>query len=352
MGYDMNDEVLYLDAAQVSKCLESIDPVEITRQAHMMHALGRTELPLESYMRWSTPSGSTARSLSMPAAILGEHIDIGVKIINASLSNTSNSIARANGVTMLFESETGRVKTIMDAGKISSVRTAATSILSFRALPKRRDTTLSIIGAGVLGSAHIDVAVHALARLSQILIHDQVASKAQRLVDERSYECAQRDVSLDVSTDLHRTVSSADYLVTATTATEPYIDARWLDREVCVSNVSLDDLPPEAYIRAQHLLVDDWDLVTADRNRLLGKMHRHHQIGGPGESPEGYRRMVNATLGEVLLAQSAGSKDLLSAPPAGAVIFNPFGVAISDIALATQVDRVARASCSGRRLKR
>ena len=240
----------------------------------------------------------------------------------------------------------------MDAGIISSVRTAATSILSFRALPKRRDTTLSIIGAGVLGSAHIDVAVHALAGLSRILVHDQMAARAQRLVDERSFECAQRNISLDVSTDLHSTVSSADYLVTATTATEPYIDPRWLDREVCVSNVSLDDLPAEAYIRAQHLLVDDWGLVTADQYRLLGRMHRDHQIGGPGESPGGYRRMVNATLGEVLVAQSAGSKDLLGAPPTGAVIFNPFGVAISDVALAAQVDRVARASPSGQRLKR
>ena len=98
----MNDDVLYLDATQVSKCLEDIDSVEITRQAHMMHALGRTDLPPESYMRWSTPSGSTARSLSMPAAILGEQIDIGVKIINASLSNTSNGMVRASGVTMLF----------------------------------------------------------------------------------------------------------------------------------------------------------------------------------------------------------------------------------------------------------
>lgn len=344
------DDIYYLSSTAVSRCLESIDAVQVVREAHILHALGETELPAESHLQWTAPSGLPARSLGMAGGILGDQLALGMKIINSSLSNVSNGLPRASGITALFDPETGRVSTIMEGAAISSIRTAATSILAFSALANSNAATLSIIGSGPLGAAHIDQALQSLPGLLAIRLFDRVPSRAAQLGELWAQRCESAGVDMQVSRNLESTVRAADCLVTATTATEPYIDASWLERPILISNVSLDDLPAATYLGAQFLLVDDWSLIKADRHRLLGRLHRSGQIGGIGDPIGGFPRMVDAELGDFLLQQSEPARVIAKAEVSGPVIFNPFGMAISDIALASSVARLATSLSLGQQL--
>jgi ornithine cyclodeaminase len=126
----------------------------------------------------------------------------------------------------------------------------------------------------------------------------------------------------------------ADLLVTTTTATEGYIGFDWLRPGALVAHVSLSDLLPEVITRADLVMVDDWELVSHDRRRLLGLMYGAGDLLPPGAAGEA--RAVDGTLGDVLTGRHPGRGRVQDI-----VVSNPFGMAILDLAVAREVLAVA-----------
>jgi ornithine cyclodeaminase len=124
-----------------------------------------------------------------------------------------------------------------------------------------------------------------------------------------------------------------------TTTTAGYIPFAWLLPGTLLVNVSLDDPLPEVALLADRVIVDDWNLVKNDHRRLLGRMYRSQQILPP-DSPQGEARgeyrSIDAQLSEVLTKTKKGriNQDDI-------ILFNPFGLAIEDIALAASVYQLA-----------
>ncbi len=333
----MPDCFLYLNRAEVDRALAEVDAVAVTAEAHRLHADGRTVLPPECYLGWRTQDGHAARSLAMAGRLETSSPATGVKVINGSLGNVADGLPRASGLTMLFESETGRVGCVLEAARISSVRTAATSLLAFREFGRVEAPALSIVGAGVIGGAHLDLALGHLPGLAAVFVADADPRRAEALVRERAPRLAAAGVACEVVPP-REAVSRGDFVVTATTTTEPYVGREWLRDDAVVSNVSLDDLEPDVFYEAQLLLVDDWSLVEQDEHRLLGRLHRAGQIGAPGQAPNGARRSVDGELGQALNGDPAIRRKRADD---GVVVLNPFGLAIEDIALAAAVEAIA-----------
>jgi ornithine cyclodeaminase len=112
-------------------------------------------------------------------------------------------------------------------------------------------------------------------------------------------------------------------------------------------NVSLDDPMPDVVLEADKIIVDDWHLVKNDTRRLLGRMYRAGQVTGPDDPPHSSEsrassRRIDAQLGEVVLGKKAGREHADEI-----ILVNPFGLAIEDVALATEVYRQARTSNMG-----
>jgi N-[(2S)-2-amino-2-carboxyethyl]-L-glutamate dehydrogenase len=91
-------------------------------------------------------------------------------------------------------------------------------------------------------------------------------------------------------------------------------------------------------------VVDDWGLVSTDDRRILGRLHREGRIGAPGarQTPR-----VHGELGAVVAGALRGreSED-------ETIVFNPFGMAIEDVALASEVYATATRSGVGLALPR
>jgi ornithine cyclodeaminase/alanine dehydrogenase-like protein (mu-crystallin family) len=344
----MSESFLYLNRADVDRALADLDAVAVTAEAHKLHADGRTVLPPECYLSWTTPRGHPARSLAMAGRLVTASAPTGVKVINGSLGNVAAGLPRASGVTLLFDSETAQVTCMLEAARISSVRTAATSMLAFLEFGRAERAALSIVGAGVIGGAHLDLALGRLPELATVYVADADPLRADALVRDRAGQLASAGVACEVL-PVREAVSRGDFVVTATTATEPYLEHAWLREDAVVSNVSLDDLEPRVYYDAQLLLVDDWNLVQLDEHRLLGRLYRAGEIGAPGEPANGARRSVDGELGQALRGDPA---ILDKRSGGGIVVLNPFGLAIEDIALAAAVEAVAREQGFGRWIER
>jgi ornithine cyclodeaminase/alanine dehydrogenase-like protein (mu-crystallin family) len=325
------DTILYLSRGDVTAALDHIDVFGAAASALTAHGRGETTLPAEAYLGWEH-EGETLRSLCMPASI--DSVP-GVKIINANPANPARGLPRASGLTLLFEADTGRPLCVMEGARISCLRTAAVTAIATKLLAAAPVERLALIGAGALARCHLRLLVPRLPRLREIRVYDHDRERATTLAAARS---------LIVCDSAEQAIGAAQLIVTVTTTTSPYIRYEWLQPGALIVNVSLDDLMPDVFLRADKLFVDDWNLIAADEHRLLGRMLRDGTIARP--SHQGARE-IDGELGQLLASGHRGRSR-----PDEIIVVNPFGLAIEDLAIAKHVYQYARASGLGAHLNR
>jgi ornithine cyclodeaminase/alanine dehydrogenase-like protein (mu-crystallin family) len=326
--------VLYLGRADVIRSASDVDAVRVIRDALILHAAGRTTLPDEAYLPWTTSTGAAARSLCLPGALWDDSAAaLGVKIINSSLDNPSRGIPRAQGLIVLFDPETAYPTAILEAAYISALRTSAYTALSVRLLAIDV-AQVAILGCGALGGMHTRLLAAEGARVFRLF--DAETSRAEALAARLQADGHDATAVPDART----AVREAHVVVTTTTTTEGYLAYDWLRPGALIAHVSLDDVLPEVVERSALVVVDDWGLVSTDERRLLGRMYRAGALLGPGgeaavpSTPTA--RAVDATLADIVSGRHpgrTGSSDV--------VLSNPFGMGILDVALATAVRAAA-----------
>jgi N-[(2S)-2-amino-2-carboxyethyl]-L-glutamate dehydrogenase len=330
------DRILYLSRSEVEKVCDEIDPVSVVQEIFGLHGASDTVLPDEAFLGWQTPAKEVVRSLNMPSYVGGRFRAAGTKIINSNPANVSRGIPRASGLMLIFDPETARPCCIMDAAYISALRTAAVSIFSIERLADGPVASMAILGAGVIGAAHLRLAARHFPELQNVFLFDTNRPAAEELA--RTFvETASKNVQLHLTSNAETAVRATQVIIPTTTATTGYISYEWLNPGAIVINVSLDDLLPDVFLKADLLFVDDWNLVRGDSRRRLGRMYREGSIVGPDEKivPSGSRQ-IDAELGDLVLGRHLGRSS-----PEEIVVVNPFGLSIEDVGIASQVFDIA-----------
>ena len=166
--------------------------------------------------------------------------------------------------------------------------------------------------------------------IDSMLIYDRIPERGQTLAEKlRAMGSSLRRV---VTAEAQYAVSKANVVVAATTTTAAYVPYSWITRGTTVINVSLDDIDADAYMNSDLLYVDDWQLITADTQRLLGRLAREGKVSAPGDSAPASGRSVTGTIGQLLARNCPGRENV-----GQTVLVNPFGMAIEDLALAQAV---------------
>ncbi len=312
-----------LSEDEVTARLASVDALAVVHDAFLAHHRGEAVLPEEATLRWRGSDGGPARSIAMHAYLPGRPPCAGIKVINAATGNPDRGLPRASGVIALFDTLSAQISTLLPAGEISATRTAAVSTLAARRLASRQPRRLGVLGAGVLAATHILMLTTELP-LSETVVFDPVT--------DRGRELARQAPGGRAAASAREAVEGADVVVTATTVTDPYVEADWLTPGTLVVNVSLDDLTEAALLGAERIYVDDWGMVMADSQRLLGKLARTGRVTAPGEAPPPRGRATTGTLGALFAGDAPGREN-----DAEIIVVNPFGLAISDVALAAAV---------------
>jgi ornithine cyclodeaminase len=166
-------------------------------------------------------------------------------------------------------------------------------------------------------------------------LYDEIPNRR----DDLAADLADEGLSCVGAKTVAEAVDGAEVIFTVTTATSSYLSYSWISPGALIAHISLDDVEPEVVRRADLLLVDDFELVSNDQRRLLGRMFQAGELLGPGgecadKAMPGARR-IDGTLADVL----RGKLDRQS--PQGIVLSNPFGMGILDVAIAAQIVRVS-----------
>lgn len=332
MAARINDHILYLRASDVERACAEIDSVAIISEVFKMHHARQTVLPDEAYLAWVNDQGESVRSLNMPGYVGGSLRIAGTKIINGNIYNPLRGLPRASGLTLLYDDTSVRVVCIMEGSFISSLRTASVTALAADLLKGAEVECMAVIGAGALAQAHIDLLVRRLPNLHEIRIFDVEEGRTTALQRKLSALLEARGVAMLRASSAEEAIRPAQLVVPVTTTTDGYIRYEWLQAGSLLVNISLDDPLPEVVLKANKVIVDDWNLVKNDSRRLLGRMCREGKISGPGDltgAVQNGSRRIDAQLGEIVAGIKAGRCD-----PGEIILVNPFGLSIEDVALA------------------
>ena len=246
----------------------------------------------------------------------------GIKWIASFPNNIHNNIPRANSVTVLNNSQTGEVEAIINTVEVSKIRTSAVSgLLLDRYLRKFKEKVkVLIIGFGPIGQTHYD------------LLRNYFSDKIEKvsIYDLRKIEYYNFHPNDNFIEDWEREFQTADVVITTTVSRERYINAKPKNNSLLL-NVSLRDYKTEMFDKVkEHIIVDNWEEVNRENTDI-----------------ENYYLNCGLQEKDVVTIYDALTDDYFKE---GVYFFNPMGMAIFDIAIATYYYKKAKKENIGKEL--
>ncbi|KIQ78191.1 ornithine cyclodeaminase [Bacillus sp. L_1B0_8] len=329
-------QMLYLNRDDILKLGNNSSKiyVDAIRKALVLHSEKNFSQPLKPYLKTYQKDEHIAdRIIAMPA-YLGEPAVSGIKWIGSKYNNPiKRNMERASALIILNNPETNFPVAILEGSVISSMRTAAVTVVASQHLAKKNFGELSIIGCGLIAKKHLQSMLENFNNIKNVYLYDLSVDKANELADvfKQNYT----NVHFEVCTNLKNVVEEAEVLVTCTVTDKPYIQAEWLKKGVFVSNISIMDLEKDTFLKADKVVVDDWDQANREK-KIINQLVEEGKFS---------RDMLYAELGEVVSGKKVGreSEDEI-------IILNPMGMAIEDISCAYELYEKARNQNIGTKL--
>ncbi len=311
---------LVLGEHDVQRLLPMDECIAVMEDA--LAALAREELhnPLRFVVR--PPNATTLMGL-MPAYRAGAEAAYGLKTVCVVPANSAIGLDPHQGFVALFDGETGRLQTVMHAGAITAIRTAAVSGVATKLLAHPGAKTLAILGAGVQGRSHLE-AMRAVIPFEEIRVWSRTPGHASEL-----------DAITEVAS-AEEAVRGADVVVTATAAREPIVERGWLAEGAHVNAVG-SSIPTTRELDTQTmadaaLFVDRRESTVNEAGDFL--FPKREGAIGPDH--------IRAELGEVLIGAAEGRSS-----DSELTVFKSLGLAVEDLAAAEHILRRARAEGVG-----
>ncbi|MDZ4019273.1 ornithine cyclodeaminase family protein [Pseudomonas sichuanensis] len=238
----------------------SLSPIEVQRALNdAFSSLGRDSAALQERIR----TEAEGVKLSTLGAVLPQQGYVGAKVYTTIKG-------QFQFVILLFSAKDGAPLATFDAGAITRLRTAATSVLAAQKMASPEARTLALLGAGQQGAEHARQ-LSAAFNFEQILLVDQHEPEAKAAL--LAEQCGLPVIATDTIT----AVKSAQMIVTASRSTTPLFDGNLIQPGTFIAAIGSSlpytrELDDTALSRASRIVVD-WhqqaiqeagDLVMAD----------------------------------------------------------------------------------------
>jgi ornithine cyclodeaminase len=153
-----------------------------------------------------------------------EGLGYGIKAESVFNENASMGLPNTHGVVIVYSSENGILRGLIDSHIITDLKTAADSVLGATLLARADSEHLVIIGAGRVANnlAHAYCAL--FPKLKKISIWSRRLNQSQALVKRLD----SLSVPVVATSNLQLALSTADIISSATMAQQPIIKADWI----------------------------------------------------------------------------------------------------------------------------
>jgi alanine dehydrogenase len=158
---------------------------------------------------------------TMSAAVAG--IGAGVKWVTLPPHAGARGLPHVSGTVILCDPDTGRIQAILEAARLTALRTAAMSLVVARHLARADSAVLALVGCGVQARAHLD-ALTAAFPITRVRLLARRASSAEAFATA----AAREGLDFDVCTGPMAALAGADLVVSTIPAApdlSPFLDA-------------------------------------------------------------------------------------------------------------------------------
>ena len=325
-------QITLIGHEEVRELLPMAECIEV--MAEMFRSLGKGAalFPQRSVM-WQ-PDGKGALGL-MPSW-LGAPLALGAKVVSVFPGNADTRYESHQGAVLLFETQNGRLQSIVDAGAITAIRTAAVSALATRLLAREDAGDLAILGSGTQADMHL-AAMRAVRPIRRVRVWSRNADHARRFAAQAS---GLHGIEVEAVDDARETVRDADLVCTVTGSKQPVLQGAWLAPGAHINAVGASvppfrELDTEAVVRSR-LFADRMESVLAEADDVRIPL-REDAITEKHIRGE----MADLVLGRV--SGRAGRNDI--------TLFKSVGIALEDLAAARYVHDKAGKIGAGTRVE-
>jgi alanine dehydrogenase len=270
------------------------------------HGRGLVQMPPKVYI--TLPDGDFR---TMPAYI--PSLDIaGMKIVNVHPGNPAHGLPTVMALTILLDTKTGKPVAIINATRLTDMRTGAAGAVACKYLSPKKEIVLGVIGTGKQAEAQVSAISREL-KIQHIKVWSRDISHVRRFVD--------RFLEVPCSAAPLEQVCDCDVLVTTTPSRSPIIRDEWIHEGTHINAIGADapgkeELDPAILRRAQVFVDDPAQAVHSG------------EINVPISTGVFRETDIAGTLGEVVIGKK-GRRD-----PAAVTVFDSTGLAIQDLAIA------------------
>ncbi len=300
------DTEKYIDLQEVNTAIET---------AFADHGRGVVQMPPKMYI--TLPDGDFR---SMPAYLPSLSL-AGVKIVNVHPNNPAHGLLTVMALTVILDIATGIPVAILNATKLTDMRTGAAGAVAAKYLASKKEIVLGLIGTGRQAEAQYqaisqELDIYEIKCWSRNSLHAEKFAQAVTGHDSRS-------VPLEKACD-------CDVLVTTTPSRTPIVRSEWVQDGTHINAIGADapgkqELDPLLLMRGQ-VFVDD-----------MSQAVHSGEVNVPISRGIFHTEDIAGTLGEVVI----GMKQRRS--PDQITIFDSTGLAIQDLAIAAIAMRNGRA---------
>lgn len=223
---------------------------------------------------------------------------------------------------------------IMDGTLISTIRTGAVTGVCAKYMAPSRSKTVGLFGAGPQCKTQLMALKASLPQLEKAYVYDLSRERTERFAAEMSQKL---NMDVQAASDRLATIESGDILVTATTATEPIIHGAEIKKGVYVAHLGNNEVDEELILRADKVVIDDWE---TDKHRMGDTMAYMFRDGKIDDS------RIDASVSDLVAGRKSGrdNDDQLT-------YTCNVGLGLYDVAIAARVYQYAKENGIGQKLK-
>ena len=266
----------------------------------------------------------------MPGALLCDRV-YGVKWVAVFPENPKEGYRNVTGTMILSELEHGHTLSVMDAGYLTEIRTAAVGATAAKHLARENAETIGFIGAGQQARRHLDMVKIVRPGLKTCYVSSLADGSTERFIEEES--ALHPDMTfINCQDDYESAIVNADIIVTAISGQEPILKAAWIKPGAFYIHVAGWEDEYAVAKRAAKIVCDDWENIK-HRTQTISRMYK-----------EGLLRddEIYGNLDEIVTGQKPGRENENEF-----IYFCSVGLAFIDVSFAKYVYDKCRSSGLG-----
>lgn len=323
----------YLSAAELDRCLPGVEErIELAGRA--LSALGRGDAEMPPKIGVHPRPGALLHA--MPAWLRDTDL-VGLKWIAAFPGNRAHGLPAINGLVVLNDAETGVPIWIMDAARITALRTAAVSGVGIRLFQPALVERVAILGAGVQAHSHAEL-LRGLLPEAELVIFDRHPDRAGQIADAAA-AAGQR---AQITESAEEAAGSAQIVITVASlgGASQVMTPEWLSPGTLAVAVDFATYASAELARSADRFVVD------DREQFLAYRDAGYFEGYPDP---------DATMGEELDRRTDDDRPTSSQPTGTGrlpALVTHLGVGLADVLFADAIRRRAEQIGAGTELPR